>query len=246
MKFTIPPNKDYKVDIEILKKEIESENNFSFSKFCDGEWSVINNDKINNKEFWFNPSDIVDQKLRQLLINAFKFDYDRYYIGITCVKVFGLDVHKKMTEISGRTQDKITWADIWVNSNYHYYLNNIVPLFQRRPIVLFCQEAGKIENLPFVPKKVYRISNNAWKNNFNLIDESKEYIDKNNIRDHIFLFCCGPFGNILCHQLTDHNQNNTYLDIGSTLNPWLKSAGFDRDYYLGNNFFSNLVGEWDQ
>jgi hypothetical protein len=40
--------------------------------------------------------------------------------------------------------------------------------------------------------------------------------------------------------------NNTYLDIGSTLNPLLKSAGFERDYYMGENFFSKLEGAWDQ
>jgi len=62
----------------------------------------------------------------------------------------------------------------------------------------------------------------------------------------IFLFCCGPFGNILCHRLTEANENNTYLDIGSTLNPFLQSAGFERDYYMGNNYFSNMIGAWDQ
>jgi hypothetical protein len=70
-------------------------------------------------------------------------------------------------------------------------------------------------------------------------------MEEDNIIDSIFLFCCGPFGNIIAHRLTEHNDKNTYLDIGSTLNPYLKSEGFKRDYYIGNNFFSNLEGEWD-
>ena len=60
----------------------------------------------------------------------------------------------------------------------------------------------------------------------------------------VFLFCCGPFGNILCHELTEYEPNNTYLDIGSTLNPYLKSAGFERFYYMGDNVFSKMECVW--
>ena len=73
MIFTTPPNKDYHKDIEILKEEIESQRNFSFSKFYDGEWAVMSNQQINNKEFWFEPKNPTDQKLREALINSFQF-----------------------------------------------------------------------------------------------------------------------------------------------------------------------------
>ena len=100
-------------------------------------------------------------------------------------------------------------------------------------------------NLPFTPEKVFPVSYNAWANDWDAIEESKKYIQDECSEGYTFLFCCGPFGNILCHELTEFNSNNTYLDVGSTLNPFLRSEGFQRDYYMGNNFFSNAVGVWD-
>ncbi len=244
MIFTTPPNKDYRKDVEILKEEIQSQRNFTFSKFCDGEWMVMSNQQINNKEFWFDPKNPTDQTLRNALINSFQFLHPQYYIGIASPNVFGVDMHRTMKRVSTQSEDHLTWADIWVNSNYKYYLDNIVPLFQERDVILVCQETGNTDNLPFKPSHVFRIGNNAWKTNYSLVQEMKLFIDQEGVRDNIFLFCCGPFGNILCHQLTEHNKDNTYLDIGSTLNPWLKSAGFERDYYMGDNIFSQLKGTW--
>jgi hypothetical protein len=89
MQFTISPNKNFKADIQILEKSIKNKDNFSFSKFCDGEWAVINNQKINNKEFWFDPDNENDQIKRKQLIEALQFKHDQYFIGVTCVNVFG-------------------------------------------------------------------------------------------------------------------------------------------------------------
>ncbi len=248
MKFTTPPNKDYRQDLIILHDAIKNEERISFSKFCDGEWAVIQNQGINNKEFWFDPNNEKDKNKRQQLIEAFQYKNDRYFVGVTCVGVFGLETHKSMKSLSGQKEDHLTWADIWVNSNYRYYLQKIVPLFSNRTVVLFCNENGNVDNLPFKPYIVYPLKNNSWEYNWNAIDDAKSIIDKlknDNIDNVLFLFCCGPFGNILCHQLTDYGPQNTYLDIGSTLNPFLQSEGFKRDYYVGDNYFSRMIGCWE-
>lgn len=246
MNFTTPPNKDYKTDIKILESALKNNENISFSKFCDGEWSVICNQPINNKEFWFDPSNSIDQSKRQALIDAFQYKNERYFVGITCTNVFGLETHRQMKKISGQDENHLTWADIWVNSNYKYYLTNILPLYKKRPVVLFCNQRSKVEKLPFRPYITFHVEDNAWIKNINIIDTCKQVISNNNIKNTLFLFCCGPLGNILCHQLTEFCDQNTYLDIGSTLNPFLQSAGFERQYYMGYNYFSNMVGAWDQ
>lgn len=246
MKFTTPPNKNYATDIRILKNEIQSKRNFSFSKFCDGEWSVIENTSINNKEFWFDSKSMIDSIKRKKLLEAIKFKHPQYFIGIMCPKVFGIDNHRKMKEISGQSEEHLTWADIFVNSNYNFFVENIIPLFSERPVVLFCNKNGKTDNLPFKPAMIFPVENNAWEENWSLIEDAKTIFSDPKWVDCIVLFCCGPFGNILSYELTKVNPNNTYLDIGSTLNPWLQSAGFERHYYMGDNFFSRLTGEWDQ
>lgn len=244
MKFTIPPNKNYSEDIKIIHNALLNNEHISFSKFCDGEWAVISNQAINNKEFWFDPNNEKDQLKRHALIEAFQYRNDRYFVGITCVGVFGIDIHRKMVSLSNQTQDHLTWADLWVNSNYNYYLQNIVPVYNQRPIVLFCNRNAKIKDLPFVPYLHVPVDNNAWEYNWDILDTSLKIA--RSLKDMVFLFCCGPFGNILCHKLTETNPNNTYLDIGSTLNPFLRSASFERDYYMGDNYFSRMIGVWDQ
>ena len=120
-----------------------------------------------------------------------------------------------------------------------------MPLYNERKVVLYCNKDGALDNLPFKPEKIFPISNNAWGDNWNLIEDSKEYIRQNSAKDMLFLFCCGPFGNILCCELTKFNADNTYLDIGSTLNPFL-NTGFVRQYYLQNSFWSQLECEWGE
>lgn len=245
MKLTLPPTKNFKKDIEIICQSIKSENNFTISKFCDGELSVILNKPIDNKEFAFDPTNNIDQASRKLLLEAFQYKNSQYYVGITCTKVFGLNTHRQMKMISGQRESQLTWADIWVNSNYSYFTNNILPLFKNRRTILVCNESGNVNNLPFSPEITFRVQNSAMRNNMTTIDKIKNYIVENKVSNYIFLFCCGPFGNILSHKLTEFKQDNTYLDIGSTLNPYLQSEGFSRHYYSGDSFFSRLVGEWD-
>lgn len=245
MKLTLPPHKNYRTDIEIIKETIESGENITISKFCDGELAIIANKEIDNKEFHFDPTDIKDQESRRELIDAFQYRHKQYFVGITCVRVFGINTHRQMKMISGQPESNLTWADIWVNSNYPYFTENILPIFSKRKTILVCNIRGNVENLPFKPIKIFRVGNSAFTNNRQTTQSIKDYIDEGNIKDSIFLFCCGPFGNIMAHRLTEHNDKNTYLDIGSTLNPFLKSEGFRRDYYCGNNFFANLKGEWD-
>jgi hypothetical protein len=149
MRFTTPPHKSYQEDIKIIHQALLNKENFSFSKFCDGEWAVIKNQPINNKEFWFDPNNPQDQYKRASLINAFQFDHPNYFIGITCVNVFGLETHKAMKRICGLPENKLTWADIWVNSNYSYYLKSILPIYRNRQTVLFCNSNSNSEgNLP--------------------------------------------------------------------------------------------------
>ena len=69
------------------------------------------------------------------------------------------------------------------------------------------------------------------------------YIPSNDT-NKLFLFACGPFGNMLAHQLWESNKKNTYLDIGSTLNLWLHSEGFIRDYYKDGSHYQNKVCVW--
>jgi hypothetical protein len=89
------------------------------------------------------------------------------------------------------------------------------------------------------------IGKNAWVENHGLIDEIKNYIDDNKLKNNLFLFCAGPFGNLLSHQLFDHNKENTYIDIGSTLNTLLLGErGRNTRGYLKGEASSRQICVW--
>jgi hypothetical protein len=112
--------------------------------------------------------------------------------------------------------------------------------YKNYDIHLIANKNSKIENLPFKIEKFYPVGFSAWINDYYLIEE----ILKTDPKNKLFLFCCGPFGNILAHQLLLNNKENIYLDIGSTLNPWLQSEGFKRDYYC-NGYFLKRKCIWN-
>jgi hypothetical protein len=141
-----------------------------------------------------------------------------------------------MLNYSGQEKENLTYANIFVNYNYSFFVNNYIDLFNNREVHLVANKESVLSKLPFKVEKFYPVDYNAWVNNLNLIEEikSKNYSDK------LFLFCAGPLSNILCYKLWETNKNNTYLDIGSVLDPWLQT-GNPRAYYLGVKYYSEFL-----
>jgi len=201
---------------------------FSFSKYADGEWAIMNDLQINNNEF--ETSNKTPIFFKKKLIESFRFKDPDYYVGISCPCCQGMEAYK-MAIFSDQKEDHLTYANIFVNSNYQIYKETFLKEYNNYDIHLVANKNSKIENLPFKVEKFYPIGFSAWVNDYHLIEEIKQQ----NISNKVFLFCAGPFGNLLAHQLHETNKKNIYLDIGSTLNPWLQSEGFKRDYYMNTN-----------
>jgi len=227
--------KIFSEEIKTIFERLKSKKPFSFSKYADGEWLMLRDISMDNSEFKYTSEDTF---FRDKLIESFKYRDDNYYIGVSCPCCQG-DDHYKMIEFSEQKNENITFANIFVNSNYKFYNDNFIEEYKNWDIHLIANKNAKVNNLPFKIEKFYPVDNTAWKNNYNLIDD----INKEKLSNKLFLFACGPFGNMLAHQLWDNNKNNTYIDIGSTLNPWLQSEGFKRGYYIGDDF-SNLICRW--
>jgi hypothetical protein len=229
--------KDFRQEITTLFERLKSKKYFSFSKYADGEWFMMRDMPVNNNEFNYTKN---DQFYRDKLIESFKFKDDDYYVGVSCPCCQGTE-HLNMVQFSEQKNENLTFANIFVNANYTFYRDNFIEEYKNWDVYLVANKNAKIQNLPFNIEKFYPVENTAWKENYSLIEEIK----KENIKGKLFLFACGPFGNMLSHQLWQSNKNNTYLDIGSTLNPWLQSEGFKRDYYANSNSqYSNRTCIW--
>lgn len=219
--------KNFSTEIEVMFERLKSGQNFSFSKYADGEWSALSGNAVNNGEFDYNPNR--EDPVKELM-ESFTFKDNNYYVGISCPCCQGLN-HYAMKKASQQKEDNLTFANLFVNNNYKFFAKNFVPEFSNHKIHLVANKSSKVENLPFEIEEFYPVGFSAWINDYTLVEK----IIAKNLEGKLFLFCCGPFGNILAYRLWQSNKNNTYMDIGSTLNPWLQSEAFVRGYFSGPN-----------
>ena len=220
--------KQFRQELEILFARLQSRIPFAFSKYADGEWSAMRGGVVNNGEFLSIPDARLNTS-RSLLIESFQYKHPYYHVGISCPCCQGEEFNR-MRDASGQEESNLTFANIFVNSNYSFYKENMIPEYSNWKVNLIANEKCKLDSLPFKVERFFPIGVNAWYGNLDLI----ERLQNLNTEGELYLFCAGPFGNILAHQLWKHNQKNTYLDIGSTLNPWLGFEGFQRGYLYGS------------
>ena len=123
----------FKGDIEFIFNLLKSKQKFSFSKYADGEFAILANKKITNIDNWtFDP--LLHGEVRNELIRSFKFQDSNYYVGVSCKCCQPEDHVMWMREQS--EQKNLTWANIFVNSNYPYYQDNFIPEFSNHKVVL--------------------------------------------------------------------------------------------------------------
>lgn len=225
--------KDYRKDLMYIIEKLKKKEKFAFSKYADGELHILSNRPINNGEFWFLPEK--NNLERQNLIDSLRYKDQNYFVGIACpCCIGGKTVHRWYKKQSNQNLQNLTWANIFVNGNHQYYIENMVPLYSNYDVILVSNSDSNLEKLPFKVSKHFQIGKNAWVDDTHVIEKIKQYISKENIKDSLFLFCAGPFGNILTHKLFEYSKENTYIDIGSTLNHFLLGdKGKNRGYLRG-------------
>lgn len=206
-------NKSFTEDIRVIFNSLKNKEKFSFSKYADGEYEILRNNKITNCDNWtFEPEK--HKEIRDELLSSYHFNEDGYYVGVSCPCCVGQNNANWMKENVGVKPENLTWANIFVNGNYSFFVENFIPEFSNHDIIIVANQNSKTQNLPFKVEEHIPITNLAFVDNFDLVKSlpEKPYEDK------LFLFCAGPLGNMLAAKMWEKNKNNTYLDIGSTLN----------------------------
>ncbi len=237
--------KDFRGDLINMEAKLKRRQPFAFSRFGDGELAVLTGRRRMHPEFRFEPTDQGDSFLRDRLFESFCYRDETYYVGIPCPRCVGEERFHWAKQRSGQPEERLTWATLFLNSNYAYFKECVLPLFASYPVYLVCQTSANLEKLPFPVVRDFRVEKNAWRVSFNLAHHLTERITRERIRGALIVLCAGPFANILAHKMHATSKENTYLDAGSTLDPFLfGEGGLTRRYLRGEQQFLTETCTW--
>ncbi len=213
--------KDFREELRLFTDKLINHENFSLARFGDGEMIVINGESIDlstkyNGEHKYIPGEKRNEMQRSLLRDALTYQSTDYYVGIACPCCVGEEKFFALKKQSGQLERQLTWANVFVNSNYQHFKESTTQALSTREIVLVCHKNAQPTGLPFEIKSKFDVGANAWLDDHaRLLPELTSFIKEQAITDHVFLFCAGVLSNILIYELQREFPQNSYIDIGS-------------------------------
>lgn len=238
----------YKKDFFLLLDKLKKGEPFAFTRYSDGEVFVMQNKKlileqnhvvVGNHVYNhgysvddyknFNPEE--HAFVKDKLLESFSFEKENYFVGGGCGKcTCAIQEHIPwMTQHYKNGEEHLTTPNLLVNSNYPMFVNHYLKEFKNHPIVMICSENADLSGLPFETVKDFRVGKNCIVNDHHLIEEIKTWIKESNIHNHVFLFSASSLSEILIYELFKDHDQNTYIDIGTTLHHHMK-LGIERHY----------------
>ena len=262
--------KDFHKDFNEIKRKIKANENFAFTRFSDGELFIMQNKTVvladnhyitgkitgpnrytkeEHKEFYPEKHSFYREKL----VDSFMHNQDNYFKGI-CTSTDG-HVGKEnfdwMIDLHGGDHNNLTFANLLINANYSRFVEELTPLFKDRKVLYVVNENANVSKLPFAVEKSFIIGSNCMINDYGMVEEVKDYINQNNVHNAIVLCSAASLSNYIIHEGFKDNQNNTFLDIGSCLNPlldlegWKYTRGYLTAYWMNSHSpFGNQVDIW--
>ena len=239
--------KTFSGEFDRLLQKLKDEENFAFLRFSDGELFMLKGERLELSENSFVTGDRSgagyypkeeqkdfdperDSFYRDRLIESLKHRQPNYFKGLTGVAdedIAGRGSFQYQLDMHGDGDDEhLTFSNVLINANYKRFLEEMMPIIKQKPVVMICNEAATLENFAFPVVKDFKVGTNCIINDYSLIEEIKDWIRVNGIKDHIFLCSASTLSNYIIHQCFEEFPNNTYIDIGSALNPWMDMEGW--------------------
>ena len=235
------------LDFQCVNSLLELRYPFTFIRFSDGEMEVIHNSKLVIEEGsveWRgrrNPASypVFDNKtflperdhgFRAALIDAARFRSHRYFKGIRTQGDLGDRDKRRMIELNGGTTEGLTFSDLLINENWRRFLSITLPLILERDNVTFIgnfrarpgllgSSLGHIEIGDDVIPKYQEVLS--------------EVVPKVNLLplDSIVLSSASSLTNILGQKLSQIRPDITFIDVGTSLNPFIGLEAGKREYH---------------
>jgi hypothetical protein len=233
--------------IENITKLLNSKEAFSFVRFSDGETEILKNRylEINNgitifrgKQFVnkypqfdskkFDPR--IHQHIRKDLLESAMVKDMRFYKGIPSLHNNALKDREYMLRLNGGFDFNITFADLFLNSNYKKYRDDVVPLFSNyEKIYVIANYRAKLCGILHHAKHITVPDNffATYQDNLNDIMASLVDIEKG----ALILSSASSLTKVVGHKLFMQRKDVTFLDVGTSINDLLSLNHNIRDYH---------------
>ena len=237
----------FREDLEEVLRLIVESNSLALARFADGEASVLKNITVGNKDGWLYKTDknlIFRRDLRQSLLCVDK----NYLYGLACT-CCDKETHDFLLHSVRAPLENLTFSNIWVNGNFPRFNERFLPTLKesKKQIILCSGSKARVSELTqYVPITDFiPIPGNCvlyWEK---YREQIRGLLDlkATQYSNAIFLIAAGPMSEIIIHEMWQANQQNVYLDIGSTLDPLLFRRN-SRGYHTAGHTFSQRICSW--
>jgi len=220
--------------------------NFTFARYADGEVMLMKGQAVSDGtqassiDKWKAPNTLT--KVGEQLLKTLNHVEDDYFYAISSTSD-NINDYTFLKNNIKQKEDNLTFVNLWINANYNLMLKNLCS--NKREVILICNKDAKKENFPFNVVDMTPFPDdciNFWENNdLSFIDEiTKKYSHMNN---QLFFISCGPISEIIIDALYKANPNNTYVDVGSSIDEFVH--GYKTRPYMDNNsYYSKLISKF--
>ncbi|KYK22660.1 hypothetical protein AYK24_00100 [Thermoplasmatales archaeon SG8-52-4] len=241
--------KDFIGELNKFTNKIVTGEHFSLVRFFDGEWYILSDQYIDitekcNGEWRYDPTNEADVMRRSALIDSLRYKDPTYYVGVmtdcACLHKKKHGGFQLMKDMAGQDDDHLTFASLFMNYNYYaIVLPRLIPTLYEKEKVLVINQKANAKGIPRT-EKIIRVGTNAWIQDIDLAKEIAEYAAT--VNGKYFLMAAGPLANIIIHKCHQENKNNTYINIGSMLDPMM----FDEPtrWYHHDQRLKNHICQW--
>lgn len=245
----MPLTRSFPAELRIFRAYLVQQHPFALSRVGTGEWRIaqglpIQGAMAKNFGYAFDPTS--DHTGQARMIASLQHVDPDYFVGICCPCCVGREEAEKQRAFTGLPERQLTWANLWANANYDVFVQEVLPLFVEYRTVLVCHADASLDRLPFQPAATFWIQKNAWLANYDAT-AAQLIADAQTHQGSLYLFCAGPLSNLLCLTGWQTSRHNTYLDLGSVLDPYLFPGrrGLSRRYLRGEST-RHQVCVWQQ
>lgn len=263
-------HKDFVKDFNKLLLMLKQGENFAFTRFSDGELFILQNKTLILAEKYYVTGDIKGSNVytkeeqkefhpdkhsfyRNKLVECYKHKQENFFKGI-CTATdghVGRDNFNWMIDFHGGDHPNLTFSNLLINANYKRFIEEMVPLFENKKVLYVANENANLSKLPFEVYKSFPVGSNCMIENYDTSEKVKNYIKDNSIEDAIVLCSAASLSNFITYECFKENSKNTFLDIGSCLNPllglqgWKYTRGYLTSYWMNSGSpFGDQVDIW--